>query len=303
MNFLSSLQKPDDNKSTGFEKSTILQSNSPLWYHYRKGHITASYFHDVIYHKWKVYPMSCIKSIVQYSNYNLSTRPLQWGKEHEDDARLDYTEVMKTSHNNFSVKPSGLVIDPLHPFLAASPDGIIECQCCGRGLLEIKCSFKYRYMSSASDAALSDPQYCLKKDSEGEIIFNRSHKYYDQVQAQLAICQLPFCDFVCWTTQDLYCTRIVADEQYLSNNMPILEKYFCKYILPELLTQKLFSSISVPATSTLNNEEVFYICKKGEFGRMVACDSPKCDIGWFHFSCVNLRHAPAGKWYCPNCRK
>ncbi|XP_077553350.1 uncharacterized protein LOC144168189 [Haemaphysalis longicornis] len=29
-------------------------------------------------------------------------------------------------------------------FFAASPDGLVECSCCGRGVLEIKCPCKHR---------------------------------------------------------------------------------------------------------------------------------------------------------------
>ena len=28
-----------------------------------------------------------------------------------------------------------------HPFLGASPDALIECNCCGQGVVEVKCSF------------------------------------------------------------------------------------------------------------------------------------------------------------------
>ena len=28
-----------------------------------------------------------------------------------------------------------------HPFLGASPDALIECNCCGQGVVAVKCSF------------------------------------------------------------------------------------------------------------------------------------------------------------------
>ena len=40
---------------------------------------------------------------------------------------------------NFTItKASGLNLCKEKPFLAASPDGIVECDCCGKGILEIK---------------------------------------------------------------------------------------------------------------------------------------------------------------------
>jgi hypothetical protein len=78
---------------------------------------------------------------MQYTNSNLHIPQLQWGRDHEDVARREYEAEMNTKHINFLVKMSGLHIDVEHPFLAASPDGLTECDCCGKGLLEIKCPF------------------------------------------------------------------------------------------------------------------------------------------------------------------
>ena len=36
------------------------------------------------------------------------------------------------------------VKNPLYPHLDASPDGFIECKCCGRGLLEVKGPLSYK---------------------------------------------------------------------------------------------------------------------------------------------------------------
>ena len=49
--------------------------------------------------------------------------------------------VMTNRHADFSLSVSGLVANPAWPFLGASPNGIINCTCCGMGVLEIKCPF------------------------------------------------------------------------------------------------------------------------------------------------------------------
>ena len=36
------------------------------------------------------------------------------------------------------VEDCGLFIDRDHPFIAASPDGLVTCSCCGEGLCEVK---------------------------------------------------------------------------------------------------------------------------------------------------------------------
>ena len=45
-------------------------------------------------------------------------------------------------------------------FLCASPDGIVSCCCCGRGILEIKCSFKNK-KKAIQNAADEDLTFCL----------------------------------------------------------------------------------------------------------------------------------------------
>ena len=35
---------------------------------------------------------------------------------------------------------------------------------------------------------------------------------------------------------------------------------------------------------------------------MIGCDDKKCKVEWYHFSCLNIKRAPKGKWLCPMCR-
>lgn len=50
------------------------------------------------------------------------------------------------------------------------------------------------------------------------------------------------------------------------------------------------------------NEPTYCLCEQVSYGEMICCDNDKCQIEWFHFSCVGLHHKPKGKWYCPKCR-
>ncbi len=50
------------------------------------------------------------------------------------------------------------------------------------------------------------------------------------------------------------------------------------------------------------NKDVYCICRKGNFGPMIACDDEECEFQWFHYKCVNISHPPKGKWFCPRCK-
>ena len=40
---------------------------------------------------------------------------------------------MNDEHQDFCVIESGLIIHKDYPFIAASPDGVVNCLCCGNG--------------------------------------------------------------------------------------------------------------------------------------------------------------------------
>ena len=62
-----------------------------------------------------------------------------------------------------------------YPFLGASPNALVECSCCGEGVLEIKCPFKYKE-STVESVVDSSIAFCLKRQSDGTF-----HLDYDQL--------------------------------------------------------------------------------------------------------------------------
>ena len=78
-----------------------------------------------------------------YSSNDLSSIPaVKYGVENQPIARDWYANQMRLIHQDFTCRESGFYIYQSKPFLGASPDGIVSCSCCGRGILEIKWSFK-----------------------------------------------------------------------------------------------------------------------------------------------------------------
>ncbi|VVC88710.1 unnamed protein product, partial [Leptidea sinapis] len=58
--------------------------------------------------------------------------------------------------------------------------------------------------------------------------------------------------------------------------------------------------------SLLNNYTgpIYCFCGKEEYDSlMIGCDSPDCNLQWYHFKCVGIVTPPAGEWYCPECCK
>ena len=89
---------------------------------------------------------------------------------------------MLKNHHEFSVADSDLSLNPKWPHLDASPDGVVICQCCSKGVIEIKCPYCHR--NDDINDSLNDKLYFLKKDHSGTIHLDQSHAHYYQVQTQ-----------------------------------------------------------------------------------------------------------------------
>ena len=64
---------------------------------------------------------------------------------------------------------------------------------------------KYLYCHRGEDivsAAENDKKFCLKKDADGILHLDPDHAYYCQVQTQLFVCDLNYCDFCVATFAD-----------------------------------------------------------------------------------------------------
>lgn len=83
-------------------------------------------------------------------------------------------------HPGFKIFESGLVISLENPFLAASPDRILRCECHGYIVVEVKCPYTHRD-STINRAMETDKQFCLELAEDGSIQLKKKHSYFYQV--------------------------------------------------------------------------------------------------------------------------
>ena len=120
---------------------------------------------------------------------------MQWGSEHEVEARQEYA-----NHSNNEIIPVGFV--ELNEYIGCSPDGLVGED----GLVEIKCP----------DTATHLIDYI--KDQKLPTAYTK------QIQGQLWITGRRWCDFVSWDPElpsiptDLryFCMRIERDEKAIA---------------------------------------------------------------------------------------
>ena len=159
------------------EKSTRLQSQSTLWYEHRVGRITASIFRKVKCASPGQPPSSLVKTIIKQTTLDSPRIPsLKWEIDSEDVARKAHLESADSQHTNLQYFASGLHVNMSFPHLqGATPDGIIQCDCCGKGLFEVKCSFKHR---DEHPHDVDDHSLYLKKNHAGEFHLSKDHDYF-----------------------------------------------------------------------------------------------------------------------------
>jgi len=236
--------------------------------------------------------------------FKLRTQATQWGLEHETSAIEKYCVESKNRHSDLIYTSSGLVLKPSYPYLGASPDGIVQCSCCGKGVLEVKCPYSCR--CKAFKDAMNDANFFLSCSSDGQVVLKTNHAYYYQIQLQMALCEVNYCDFVIWSPSETLILRIEKNTDFVKTAIDKASVFYKVCVLPELLG-KWYSkppSISAPAaTNDKNQDGKGCYCRDEEHGQMIACDNEKCTTGWYHTDCLKPKTIPEGSWFCSDCRK
>ena len=214
------------------EKATREQSSDKKWFIYRAGRITASKSFQVCRTNIASPSQSLIKAICYPQSYVFSSRATLWGCQHENIARSLYFESMSKCHENFKIEKSGFHISKEFPFIGASPDALVSCDCCGSGCMEIKCPFCSR--DKTIKEAVDQGKFCLIED-EGDIKLDKQHSYFYQIQTQLHVTKKDYCDFYVWTSKDYHLERVVKNAETWNHIVHKSTQLFKLCVLPELI--------------------------------------------------------------------
>ena len=285
---------------------TIDQSRSKQWFRYRAGRITASRFRQVIHTDPHKPSLSLLSSICYPDVQGFSNEATKWGCEHEMEALQSYKAKNAQAHHGLIVSQCGFYVSVEHPFLGASPDAFVDCECCGQGLVEIKCPLCCQKASfeSTADRLCS---FCLKKQPDGTLSLDCNHAYYYQCQLQLFVTKRRYCDFIVWSNSELFVDQINQDDSLIQSAMPVATKFWRMCVLPELMgkwyTRKQTTISQGQEQQQEEDHGRWCYCKEEKGGEMVGCDNKSCHIKWFHLQCVGMTVStiPHGKWFCPTC--
>ena len=147
---------------TKIELATHGQSDNENWFMFRKGVITGSKGHEVkikmeklykgngaVVNLWNVFQKN---SGLTFVNPNIVS--LKYGRAMEPNAANAFFDLLSKQHKNFKLIDCGLFLDKDLPYVGASPDRIISCDCCPQAVLEIKCPYSINHLQTQRFSSL-----------------------------------------------------------------------------------------------------------------------------------------------------
>ena len=222
------------------EEATREQSNCQQWWDVRKNKFTASKFGELYRKK----PNSNLKKFAEQKqkdtgmNKEKLPEAIKYGINNEAKAVERYEQYMLNSGKEIKVFCSGFVVRPDIPYLGCSPDRKVFDRDAHPhvGVMEVKCSHKYQNITPQVAAGLDDKLFCLEL-ANGKPQIKKTHRYYYQVQGQMALCGVKWCDFVLYTNKGLHIERVPFDDTVWDPLQQKLEVLYMTKFLPILTEQ------------------------------------------------------------------
>lgn len=178
------------------EESTREQSMSTEWHQVRRMRVTSSHFREVCH----VRSQTSVEQLAERMIRGVAqTALMKRGLALEPLAIQEYCKAKNTNY-----WPCGFVVHPDAPWLGSSPDGVVfdPTENPPFGLVEVKCPNVKMYV------------YCkYLKLHNGTMNLKKQHGYYWQVQGQLLLTGMDWCDFVVFAEEDMISQRIYRDPE------------------------------------------------------------------------------------------
>ena len=196
------------------EEETLDQASgsNDTWHLQRAGRITGSTAHSVLRTNITKPANSVIIKICKPASRQLCNIYLQWGRNNEQHAIHTYSHAQGLSsptdntsrkifisqdvrgHTNIRVERAGFRICKDKPYLGVSCDGYITCDCCGKGVLEVKCPYNWGHNKNlTTDDWIKDPKGHLSS----LVSLKANHAYYTQVKGSKIIVHLAYSLYLC----------------------------------------------------------------------------------------------------------
>ena len=178
-----------------------------------------------------------ISRILGYKKLSYEIPALKYGRRLESQAIANYKEIkVNAKHTSFQISECGLFVHPEFFYIGASPDSLVQCLCCGEGVLEVKCP-----LSCAGKKPSAQTVSYIIANEDGEEGLNRKHKYYAQIQGQMALTGRTWADFYVYTPHGHFYEKIEFDSDYWKILLSRIQFFFHNFLAEELVLRGIQS--------------------------------------------------------------
>lgn len=177
-----------------------------------------------------------------YGSFN-GNEATNYGIQNEENAKSALSELI-----NKTIMPSGLIINKDLPFLAASPDGLIDED----SIVDIKCPMSAKDLTPEEGMSTNKIKCC--KIVNGKLRLKQTDTFYYQVQGQLNISNRQFCYFCIWTPHGILYEKIEKNNIFWETKMlPKLTNFYYNCLLPEIIDSRFDRNLPLRDGLTLEN--------------------------------------------------
>ncbi|KAK3097953.1 hypothetical protein FSP39_014801, partial [Pinctada imbricata] len=222
----------DSDVQAYIEQHTRGQRECSIWRDLHRGRLTSSIF----WFNFKGRGPTRKFDKASHGRYTKLPPQVQWGIDHESQARSDYL-MLKNQFGTVRVEQTGITLCSTFAYLGATSDGRVYKEDGSVGILEIKCPYSFKGkiikdMEINDIMMIADASFCLVNKSEGPSL-KHNHPYYAQVQGEMSIMGLPWCDFVLWTgapKNNIFVERICFDKEFVEHAFQVVIIFLQSYL-------------------------------------------------------------------------
>ncbi|CAH1171034.1 unnamed protein product [Phaedon cochleariae] len=213
-NAIKQLHEDNDHRDD-IEQETRSQRQLPQWFLERRKRVIAFNFRIIMEARSSDRKIIMAKTII--SQKRICTDAIKHGIDNEERAIQKY--LMENKH---IYTKCGLVVHNQYPYLAGSPDGLLDRD----GIIEVKCPHKIRN---------EIPTYSNMDYFDEDILMRYTHDVHYQVQGLLEIVNRPWCILVIYTYQGLFIHKIERNREIFKSMLNRLNEFYYYYYLPTLI--------------------------------------------------------------------
>lgn len=210
------------------------QRKSKFWIALRRGRITGSNLKDCCATNIENPSVTAISRVINPLKGLDHIPGIKYAIKNTKKAIKQYRIGELSNHENFEYEACGLLFNAKFPLFTDSSDGIVCCDCHGKGCLKVKC---LKVLETESFEFLTKkPKNILNKFGEKYLLEN-SHEFYYKAQMNIHLSDTNYCDLMFWSSTKTLLLRIDPDVEFwemVSNKALTFHEVV---IMPELLSK------------------------------------------------------------------